>query len=103
MKRVWVEQTDITISGTGSRDGHPSTALWRSVAVEGALEDIVKFLAVKACPPSGSEGETSLGELMRRAGGDPRGYPQFVMELPQAFNLTLPLDLDLGEDQCTVT
>lgn len=77
--RVDIEQTDITVSGR--QDGTQTvTGRWRSVSVEGALEDIKKFLDSKVQPP-GSERALSLGDHLIAAGGQPRGYAQFVMDL----------------------
>lgn len=80
MHHVSIEQTDITIAD--SADGEPCK--WRSIAIEGTREKILKFLETKV--PSGaggSDGERNLGELLREVGGEPRGYPQFVLDLPQ--------------------
>ena len=94
LNRVHVEQTDITVSGTSGGEQN-STGKWRSIAVEGGeLEDIVKFLGVKVCPSSCQDGETSLGDYVRMVAGEPRGYAQFVMELPPAYNLNLPIAMD---------
>lgn len=91
MNHVSVEQTDITVSGTAGN----SAGKWRSIAIEGGeLEDIVEFLEVKINPPSCQDRETSLGEYVRTVAGEPCGYAQFVMELPPAYNLSLPVTVD---------
>ena len=77
--RVSVEQTDITVGD--STDGE--TSKWRSIAVEGTQKDIVKFLETKVHQPGSGGGEMSLGEHLRTVGGEPQGYAQFVMDLPQ--------------------
>lgn len=76
LSRVCVEQTDITVS-VSQDGGKPSK--WRSVAVEGRPDDIVKFLDVKV-HPSGIAGETSLGDHLRAVAGEPQGYAQFVVD-----------------------
>ena len=93
LNQVSVEQTDITVTGTQGGQQN-STGKWRSIAVEGTLRDIMKFLEVKVSLPSCKDGDTSLGELMRTVSGEPCGYAQFVMELPQTYNLSLPVTMD---------
>ena len=83
LNHVSVEQTDITIAD--SADGEPSK--WRSIAIEGAQEKILKFLKKKVCGAGGSDGERSLGEHLRKVGGKPQGYAQFVLDLPQVTKL----------------
>ena len=95
-----MEQTDITVSGTPGEQ-QKSTGKWRSIAIEGGeLKDIVEFLSVKVRPSSCQDRETSLGEYVRTVGGEPRGYAQFVMELPPAYNLGLPIAMDTAATTC---
>ena len=49
--------------------------------MEGAKDDITKFLEIKV-NPAGVDGEVCLGEYLRSVAGEPRGYAQFVLELP---------------------
>ena len=80
LNHVSVEQTDITVAD--SADGEPSK--WRSIAIEGTQENIMKFLETKVRGAGGSDGrDRSLGERLRTVGGEPWGYAQFVMDLPQ--------------------
>jgi hypothetical protein len=79
LNHVSIEQTDITIADSADH-GEPSK--WRSVAIEGAQENITKFLETKVCGGGGNDsGGRSLGEWLREVGGEPRGYAQFIMDL----------------------
>ena len=96
---ISIEQTDITIADS-AESGESRPSKWRSIAVEGTQENIVKFLETKVRESDG-EGR-SRGEWLRQVGGDPQGYAQFVMDLsqvskPGSFEGTQP------HDQCTVT
>ena len=96
LNRVSIEQTDITIADSADHGG-PSK--WRSIAIEGAQEKIIKFLETKV--RGGDGGERSLGAWLREVGGEPRGYAQFVMELSQ---VTQPASCrDTTQPQCTRT
>ena len=97
LNRVSIEQTDMTVPD--SARGEPSK--WRSIAVEGARENIVKFLETKihGAGSSGDGRERSLGDRLREVGGEPRGYAQFVMDLTQ---VTQPAGSSRdAQQQCT--
>lgn len=91
MGGVCIEQTDFTVHNSqsgpqASSEGEgrlPSATKWRSIAIVGAREDVMKFLSeVKVRLPGTADPKTSLGELLRSVSGEPKGYPQFVNELP---------------------
>ena len=83
---VCIEQTDITVQNSSparGEGGPPSISRWRSVAVEGDREDILRFMSLVKVRSQGAAGrEISLGELLKSVAGETRGYAQFVTDLP---------------------
>ena len=80
LNHVSIEQTDITVADSASGE----SSKWRSIAIEGTQENVMGFLETKVRGAGGSDGtERSLGEMLRAVGGEPRGYAQFVVDLPQ--------------------
>ena len=74
---VTVEQTDLT------QDDQPGI-LWRSVCVEGQIDNIVKFLQRRVVVAGE---EMNLGEHLTSLAehGRPCGYPEFVDGLQEAM------------------
>ena len=82
---VAMEQTDITVEGTAE-------GKWRSICLEGELEEITKLLQTTVRVPvtSRSSGATAfkevcLGDHLTQVAGAPCGYPEFVLRLQHSM------------------
>ncbi len=75
VRGVAIEQTDITMEGLPG-------AVWRSVCVEGELQDIIRILRERV---GGTSGDASLAEHLVRVaeGGMACGYPEFIAKLKE--------------------
>lgn len=82
---VAMEQTDIAVEGTVE-------GTWRSICLEGELEEIKKLLQTAVTVPvtalnSGATAfkEVCLGDYLTEVSGSPCGYPEFVLRLQRSM------------------